>query len=155
MMPKKGLREERYARNRQQSSEWEHKTNINLIRGAQLPTILLIMSKGKELARAMENFINGANSVEIEDFACEFTRMHNTLEQKAVGMLFKTLEKVAQHKYTDGRNEACVKAAKLMLKGYQSELIKDLVETDDYWSTERATEWVTGGGYDISRMPLV
>lgn len=120
-----------------------------------LPTILLTMSKGKELARAMENFINGANSVEIEDFACEFTKMHNTLEQKAVGMLFKTLEKVSQHKYTDGRNEACVKAAKLMLKGYQSELIKDLVATDDYWTTKRATEWVTGGGYDIAKMPLV
>ena len=132
-----------------------NKNEINLIRGAQLPTILLIMSKGKELARAMENFINGANSVEIEDFACEFTRMHNTLEQKAVGMLFKTLEKVTQHKYTDGRNEACVKAAKLMLKGYQSELIKDLVETDDYWTTKRATEWITGGGYDIAWMPLV
>lgn len=113
------------------------------------------MSKGKELARAMEKFINGANSVEIEDFAEEFTKMHNTLEQKAVGMLIKTLEKVSQHKYTDGRNEACVKAAKLMLKGYQSELINDLVETDDYWSTERAREWVTGGGYDISKMPLV
>jgi hypothetical protein len=132
-----------------------NKNEINLIRGAMLPTIPITMSKGKELARAMENFINGANSVEIEDFACEFTRMHNTLEQKAVGMLFKTLEKVSQHKYTDGRNEACVKAAKLMLKGYQSELIKDLVETDDYWSTEKATEWVTGGGYDISKMPLV
>ena len=120
-----------------------------------LPTILLIMSKGKELARAMENFINGANSVDIEDFAQEFTRMHNTLEQKAVGMLIKTLEKVSQHDYTDGRNEACVKAAKLMLKGYQAELIKNLVETDDYWSKEKATEWVTGGGYDISKMPLV
>ena len=113
------------------------------------------MRNGKELARAMESFINGANSVEIEDFAQEFTRMHNTLEQKAVGMLFKTLEQVSKHKYTDGRNEACVKASKLMLKGYQAELIKDLVETDDYWSKEKATEWVTGGGYDISKMPLV
>jgi pantothenate kinase type III len=113
------------------------------------------MRNGKELARAMESFINGANSVEIEDFAHEFTRMHNTLEQMAVGMLFKTLEQVSKHKYTDGRNEACVKASKLMLKGYQAELIKDLVETDDYWSIEKATQWVTSGGYDISKMPLV
>ncbi len=110
---------------------------------------------GKELARAMESFINGANNVEIEDFASEFTRMHNTLEQKAVGMLFKTLERVSQHKYTDGRNEACVKASKMMLKGYQSELITDLVANDSYWTTDRATEWVRGGGYDISKMPLV
>ena len=110
---------------------------------------------GKELARAMESFINGSNTAEIEDFASEFTRMHNTLEQMAVGMLFKTLERVSQHKYTDGRNEACVKASKMMLKGYQSELIADLVAKDSYWTIDKATEWVTGGGYDMSKMPLV
>ena len=110
---------------------------------------------GKELARAMEDFINGANSTEIEAFASEFTRMHNTLEQMSVGMLFKTLERVSQHEYTDGRNEACVKASKMMLKGYQSELIKDLVANDSYWTIDKATEWVTGGGYDMSKMPLV
>ena len=40
----------------------------------------------------MEDFINGASCIEIEDFASEFTRMHNTLEQKAFGMFLKTIE---------------------------------------------------------------
>jgi len=30
-----------------------------------------------------------------------------------------------------------------------------LVANDSYWTTDRATEWVRGGGYDISKMPLV
>jgi len=48
-----------------------------------------------------------------------------------------------------------VKASKLMLRGYRSELIKDLMESDSYWTEDRASEWVNGGGYDISHMPLV
>jgi len=113
------------------------------------------MKNGKELAEAMERFINGANSAEIEDFASGVVRMHNTLQQKSVGMLIKTLEKVAESTQVDGRNEACVKASKLMLRGYRSELIKDLMESDSYWTEDRASEWVNGGGYDISHMPLV
>jgi hypothetical protein len=113
------------------------------------------MSKGKELARQMEDFINGASCTEIEDFSSEFTRMHNTLEQKAFGMLLKTIQRVSEHKYTDGRNEACVKAARMMIKGYKSALIDDLVSSDDYWTKEKASDWVNGGGFDMSRMPLV
>jgi len=71
--------------------------------------------------------------------------MHNTLEQKAFGMLLKTIERVSEHEYTDGRNEACVKAARLLIKGYKSALVDDLV----------ASDYVNGNGYDISRMPLV
>ena len=110
---------------------------------------------GKELARAMEDFVNGADHTEIEDFANEFTKMHNTLEQKAVGMLIKTLVKVSEHNYTDGRNEACVKAAKLMLIGYKKEMVQDLVDSDHYWTEANASEWVNGGGFDVSKMPLV
>ncbi len=110
---------------------------------------------GKELARAMEDFINGANCTEIEDFANEFTKMHNTLEQKSVGMLIKTLVKVSEHPYTDGRNEACVKAAKLMLRGYKKEMVQDLVAFDSYWTESKANEWVNGGAFDISKMPMV
>ena len=82
------------------------------------------MSKGKELARQMEDFINGANCTEIEDFASEFTRMHNTLEQKAFSMLLKTIVRVSEHKYMDGRNEACVKASRMMIKGYKSAFLR-------------------------------
>lgn len=111
---------------------------------------------GKELARAMEDFVNGANPTEIEDFANEFTKMHNTLEQKAVGMLIKTLVKVSEHAYTDGRNEACVKAAKLMIKGYKKELVQDLVNYDNYWDEAKANEWINGlGNFDISIMPMI
>ena len=107
------------------------------------------MKNGKELAEAMETFINGANSVEIEDFANGFVNMHNTLEQMAVGMLIKTLQKVFESTQVDARNEACVKASKLMLRGYRSELIKDLMESDSYWTEDKANEWVNGGRYDI------
>ena len=110
---------------------------------------------GKELAREMEDLVNGANPTEIEDFANEFTKMHNTLEQKAVGMLIKTLVKVSEHAYTDGRNEACVKAAKLMLKGYKKEMVQDLVDFDNYWTESKASDWVNGGGFDVSKMPMV
>jgi hypothetical protein len=113
------------------------------------------MKNGKELAEAMETFINGANSVEIEDFANGFVNMHNTLEQMAVGMLIKTLQKVSESTQVDARNEACVKASKLMLRGYRSELIKDLMESDSYWTEDKANEWVNGGRYDISKLPLV
>ena len=113
------------------------------------------MSKGKELARQMEDFINGASCIEIEDFASEFTRMHNTLEQKAFGMLLKTIESVSKHSHFDGRNEACVKASRMMIKAYKSALIDDLVSSDDYWTKEKASDWVNGDGFDMSRMPLV
>ena len=113
------------------------------------------MSKGKELARQMEDFINGASCIEIEDFASEFTRMHNTLEQKAFGMLLKTIQRVSEHKYTDGRNEACVKTARLLIKGYKSALIEDLVSSDDYWTKEKASNFINDDEYDMSRMPLV
>tara|TARA_R110000787_G_scaffold36651_5_gene93398 strand:+ start:1608 stop:1949 length:342 start_codon:yes stop_codon:yes gene_type:complete len=113
------------------------------------------MSKGKELARQMEDFINGANCTEIEDFASEFTRMHNTLEQKAFGMLLKTIQRVSEHKYTDGRNEACVKSSRLLIKGYKSALVEDLVASDSYWTKDKASDWVNGGGFDMSSMPLV
>ena len=103
----------------------------------------------------MEDFINGASCTEIEDFASEFTRMHNTLEQKAFGMLLKTIENVSKHSYFDGRNEACVKASRMMIKAYKSALIDDLVASDDYWTKEKASDWVNGGGFDMSRMPLV
>ena len=112
---------------------------------------------GKELARAMEDFINGADHTEIEDFANEFTKMHNTLEQRAVGMLIKTLVKVSEHAYTDGRNEACVKAAKLMLKGYKKEMVQDLVDFDNYWTEAKASELVNKlwNDLDFSKMPLI
>ena len=114
------------------------------------------MSKGKELARQMEDFINGANCTEIEDFASEFTKMHNTLEQKAFGMLLKTIESVSKHSNFDGRNEACVKASRLLIKGYKSALVEDLVASDDFYDTkEKASDWVNGGGFDMSKMPLV
>lgn len=114
------------------------------------------MSKGKELARQMEDFINGADCTEIEDFASEFTKMHNTLEQKAFGMLLKTIESVSKHSNFDGRNEACVKASRLLIKGYKSALVEDLVASDDFYDTkEKASDWVNGGGFDMSKMPLV
>ena len=113
------------------------------------------MKNGRELAKAMESFVNAAQPDDAEEFANGFVNMHNTLEQMAVGMLIKTLEKVSETKYTDGRNEACVKAARLMLIGYKSELVKDLVASSSYWTEDKATEWVNGDGYDISRMPIV
>ena len=113
------------------------------------------MRDGKKMAEALESFINGANEYEIDDFANGFIKMHNTLEQKAVGMLIKTLQKVSESTQVDARNEACVKASKLMIKGYKSELIKDLMESDSYWTEDRASNWVNGGDYDISKMPLI
>ncbi len=107
------------------------------------------MSKGKELARQMEDFINGASCTEIEDFASEFTRMHNTLEQKAFGMLLKTIENVSKHSYFDGRNEACVKASRMMIKAYKSALIDDLVASDDYWTKEKASNFINEDEYDL------
>ncbi len=37
----------------------------------------------------------------------------------------------------------------------KSALIDDLVSSDDYWTKEKASDWVNGGGFDMSRMPLV
>ena len=113
---------------------------------------------GKTAAKHIEGFVNGCHPADMDDFVSEFTRMHNTIEQKAVQLLIKTILRVSETPYPDGRNEAGVKACKMMIEGYRKELIADLLENDSYYShrpRERAETWVRGGAYDISWMPCV
>ena len=42
-----------------------------------------------------------------------------------------------------------------MLKGYKKEMVQDLVAFDNYYTESKANEWVNGGGFDVSRMPMV
>lgn len=115
------------------------------------------MSKdGKELARELESYVNGANDDKLNEFVEGFMCMHNTLQQKTFGLLLKMVVAMAEAKYVDGRNEESKKRAQQIVRGLKHEIVKQLQEEDAYyWREERAKEWVFGENYDITRLPLV
>lgn len=116
------------------------------------------MSKlsGKELATEFERFVNGGNEEEVTEFVNGFMSMHNTLEQKAFGVVLKVVEAMANKKYVDGRNEASHIRAKHMVEGIKAGTVKELQEQDAYyWRDEKAQEWVYGENFSITYLPLI
>lgn len=116
------------------------------------------MSKltGEELAKELERFVNGGSEKETEAFVNGFMSMHNTLEQKAFGVLLKVVDAMANKKYVDGRNEASHIRAKHMVEGIKAGTVKDLQSEDSYyWRDDKAKDWVYGEHFDITHLPLV
>ena len=78
-------------------------------------------SKGYKTARELEDFINGGSS-EQDNFVEGFLRMHNTLQQSTMRLMFKCIEAMAAVEYVDGRNQASKKTAQMVLDGYREQM---------------------------------
>jgi hypothetical protein len=78
-------------------------------------------TKGYKAARELEDFINGGSS-EQDNFVEGFLRMHNTLQQSTMRLMFKCVEAMAAVEYVDGRNQASKETAKKVLAGYREQM---------------------------------
>lgn len=73
----------------------------------------------KELASAFSDFVNSNNTEKFDDFVTEFTNQHRTLQQSGLGLMLKTIERMASDEYrTDPRNEDSKKVAQSLMKGF-------------------------------------
>jgi len=79
-------------------------------------------TKGYKVARELENFVNGSSSSEHDDFVQGFLRMHNTLQQSTMQLMFKCIEAMANVEQVDGRNKASKETAKKVLVGYREQM---------------------------------
>tara|TARA_R110000822_G_scaffold89258_1_gene206820 strand:- start:214 stop:594 length:381 start_codon:yes stop_codon:yes gene_type:complete len=78
-------------------------------------------TKGFKAARELEDFINGGSS-EKDNFVEGFLRMHNTLQQSTMGLMFKCVEAMAAVENVDGRNQASKLTAQRVLAGYREQM---------------------------------
>jgi hypothetical protein len=78
-------------------------------------------TKGYKAARELEDFINGGSS-EQDNFVEGFLRMHNTLQQSTMRLMFKCIEAMAAVEHVDGRNQASKETAKKVLAGYREQM---------------------------------
>lgn len=91
------------------------------------------MSKGRvlkmermtpqELAEEMSRFVNTFSAEErMKELANELANDHRTLQQNHFRLAMIIIERWAKKEYTDGRNEASVKMAKVFMKAFKEEL---------------------------------
>lgn len=114
------------------------------------------MKDSKALARELENFINGANDNDLNEFVYGFMRMHNTLQQKTFGLFLKSIVAMSEAKYVDARNEMSKRRAQQIVQGLKTEIVQELKENDPYyWSGDKAKEWIFSENFDITRLPLI
>ncbi len=75
---------------------------------------------GEELARAFEDFVNGAQGKEVRAFVETLTtRTHRTLQQRAMGVIMECIKswaQAAESERHDLRNEATCKLAQHIMK---------------------------------------
>ncbi len=71
-------------------------------------------SEAKALAARISNFVNCLGHDDGE-LVHEMVRDHPTLQQATVRLVINYLRAMAEKKYTDGRNEAAVNAARVMI----------------------------------------
>jgi len=85
-------------------------------------------TEGFKAARKLEDFVNGGSG-DGQDFVEGFLRMHNTLQQSTMGLMFKCVEAMAAVDYVDGRNQASKETAQRVLAGYREQMrLKFLAE---------------------------
>lgn len=73
---------------------------------------------GAEMAQMLDEFCNGSDKPEQEQFVQQITtRTHRTLQQRIMGLFVKTIEAWAETKenWYDQRNEATIKLARKMI----------------------------------------
>ena len=76
---------------------------------------------GYKKARDLESFVNGGFS-EQDNFVEGFLRMHNTLQQSTIRLMFKCIEAMAAVEYVDGRNQASKETSLRVLAGYREQM---------------------------------
>jgi hypothetical protein len=86
-------------------------------------------TKGYKAAIELENFVNG-NSSEQDNFVEGFLRMHNTLQQSTMRLMFKCVEAMAAVEYVDGRNQASKETAQRVLAGYREQMRLKFLDED-------------------------
>jgi hypothetical protein len=86
-------------------------------------------TRGYKAARELEDFVNG-NSSEQDNFVEGFLRMHNTLQQSTMRLMFKCVEAMAAVEYVDGRNQASKLTAQRVLAGYREQMRLQFLEDD-------------------------
>tara|TARA_R110000868_G_scaffold210568_1_gene460644 strand:- start:3028 stop:3408 length:381 start_codon:yes stop_codon:yes gene_type:complete len=106
-------------------------------------------TRGFKAARGLEDFVNGGFS-ETDGFIQGFLRMHNTLQQSTVRLMFKCIEAMAAVPYVDGRNQASKLTAQRVLDGYREQM--RLFWLSEGMTEEKAKEysemdWTVPSGY--------
>lgn len=86
-------------------------------------------TKGFKAAKELENFVNGGSG-DGQDFVEGFLRMHNTLQQSTVRLMFQCIEAMAAVEYVDGRNQASKETAQRVLDGYREQMRLKFLEED-------------------------
>tara|TARA_R110000772_G_C13310268_1_gene440064 strand:+ start:12373 stop:12720 length:348 start_codon:yes stop_codon:yes gene_type:complete len=96
----------------------------------------------QELANEFSNFVNGSSDEKNQEFVNHFCNQHRTLQQSMFGVMMQVLEKVGHESYrTDGRNQSSHETGKTLLKGYKTQMKKELMESDpNFWTEERAID---------------
>ena len=99
-------------------------------------------NKGLELAQKLTDFVNTYSmSDKSKQFIEGFNRQHRTLQQSSMRLILELIENIASDDFhTDARNEQSKKVAKMLLKGFESEYIKELMSQGV--SEERANGYV-------------
>ena len=97
-------------------------------------------SKGYKLAVELEDFVNSFSSDHDKDFVEGFKRMHKTLQQSSVRLMFKCIEAMAETEYVDARNRSSKDVAIKMIEGFRKEQIEMYIQQGT--SPERAKEYV-------------
>lgn len=77
----------------------------------------------EQLAEEMSRFVNSFSAEDrMMDLAEKLASDHRTLQQNHFRFAMMIIEVFANKKYTDGRNEASVKMAKIFMKAFKEEL---------------------------------
>ena len=73
-----------------------------------------IDSKGRDIAKEMSNFVNGASSQDNEEFIEFWETEHRTLQSEFTQLCVNWFESLAKRSTYDGRNKWCIDLAKKM-----------------------------------------
>ena len=113
-------------------------------------------SKGKEVAKLVENLVNNFNTDQQDEFVDGFLSMHPTLMQSAFGLFMKCVEGMANKKYVDGRNKASKETAQLIIEGYKMATVEKLLADNPvYWTREKAESHVNATYFKLSNLPCI
>lgn len=113
-------------------------------------------TRGMAVARELEGLVNNFNTEGQEEFIKGFLSMHPTLMQSTFGLMLKCVEAMANKEYVDGRNKASKDTAQRIIKGFKMATIEDLInEKPDYWTREKAEDYVNADYFKLSGLPLI
>ena len=78
------------------------------------------MNRNEEAAMNLSNYVNAYGYNE-KEFAKCICNDHPTLQQSVIRLMIATMREMANKKYFDARNEAAVKASRIMIAALEKE----------------------------------